>query len=339
MVLLKTLRADKDSEGEETSGWKLVAGEVFRTPKYPVLLSALVGTGAQMILTAIISLSFAFVGLLSPANPGGLITALIITFVSTGGIAGFVSTMIYRVATWGYSSGSWKRNSLATGLIFPSIVLLMFLIMDLFQWYYGSSAAVPIGTFLTLVALVLFISLPSVFAGAYFGYIREIQITTDINTIPRYIPRESWHSSSAFTIFISGILPFSVIFVEQFFVINAIWKQEIYVVFGFLLLSFVLFIIVSAELNISLCYLQLNSENYAWWWRSFFAGGSVALYMYGYWIIYFFINLDVYGYIPVFIYFGYSILMGFMFFVLSGSIGFIACFLFVRATYSQLKSS
>jgi transmembrane 9 superfamily protein 2/4 len=33
---------------QEDWGWKLVHGEVFRTPRYPLLLSVMVGNGAQL---------------------------------------------------------------------------------------------------------------------------------------------------------------------------------------------------------------------------------------------------------------------------------------------------
>ncbi len=59
MILLRTLkrdyakytRADEDDiealerDSAEESGWKLVHGDVFRPPRHPELLSALVGTG------------------------------------------------------------------------------------------------------------------------------------------------------------------------------------------------------------------------------------------------------------------------------------------------------
>lgn len=36
-------------EGEiEETGWKLVHGDVFRPPRYPLILSALVGSGVQV---------------------------------------------------------------------------------------------------------------------------------------------------------------------------------------------------------------------------------------------------------------------------------------------------
>lgn len=48
----------------EESGWKLVHGDVFRPPCNLVLLSALVGTGAQMALLIFIVIILAIIGML-----------------------------------------------------------------------------------------------------------------------------------------------------------------------------------------------------------------------------------------------------------------------------------
>ena len=48
----------------EESGWKLVHGDVFRSPRYLVLLSALVGTGAQLALLVLFVILIAIVGML-----------------------------------------------------------------------------------------------------------------------------------------------------------------------------------------------------------------------------------------------------------------------------------
>jgi len=49
--------------GEE-SGWKLVHGDVFRAPRQLVLLSALVGTGAQLAMLVLLVILLAIVGML-----------------------------------------------------------------------------------------------------------------------------------------------------------------------------------------------------------------------------------------------------------------------------------
>lgn len=54
----------QERDVSEESGWKLVHGDVFRTPRNLVLLSALVGTGAQLALLVLLVILFAIVGML-----------------------------------------------------------------------------------------------------------------------------------------------------------------------------------------------------------------------------------------------------------------------------------
>ena len=73
---------------EEETGWKLVHGDVFRPPALPMLLSVFVGTGVQTLAMSIITMCFAVLGFLSPANRGGLMTAMLLLFVFMGVPAG-----------------------------------------------------------------------------------------------------------------------------------------------------------------------------------------------------------------------------------------------------------
>ena len=50
----------------EESGWKMVAGDVFRAPKDAMLLCVQLGSGVQIILSAFITLFFAALGARAP---------------------------------------------------------------------------------------------------------------------------------------------------------------------------------------------------------------------------------------------------------------------------------
>ena len=56
-------------DAQEEYGWKLVHGDVFRPPSFsPMLLSVLCGTGMQVLAMTLSTITFAFLGFLSPAN-------------------------------------------------------------------------------------------------------------------------------------------------------------------------------------------------------------------------------------------------------------------------------
>lgn len=64
MIMVRTLRRDiarynsddAIEEALEESGWKLVHGDVFRPPRYPRLFSAVVGSGIQIFIMAVITI-------------------------------------------------------------------------------------------------------------------------------------------------------------------------------------------------------------------------------------------------------------------------------------------
>lgn len=63
--------------------------DVFRPPtENPMLLTVFVGTGAQLFFMCLVTIAFAAVGFLSPANRGSLMIAVLLTYVLMGSVAG-----------------------------------------------------------------------------------------------------------------------------------------------------------------------------------------------------------------------------------------------------------
>jgi transmembrane 9 superfamily protein 2/4 len=64
MIMVRTLRRDiarynqdeGPDEAVEETGWKLVHGDVFRPPRYPRLFAAVIGSGIQVFLMALITI-------------------------------------------------------------------------------------------------------------------------------------------------------------------------------------------------------------------------------------------------------------------------------------------
>ena len=88
--------------------------------------------------------------------------------------------------------------------------------------------------------------------------------------------------------------------------------------YGFLFLVFVILVITCSETTILLCYFHLCAEDYNWWWRSFMTSGFTAFYFAVYCIHYFFTKLDIEDSASTFLYFGYTSIMVFCFFLLTG---------------------
>merc|ERR1711990_466761 len=190
-----------------------------------------------------------------------------------------------------------------------------------------------------LIALWFGISVPLVFLGAYFGYKQQPleYPTKQANVIPRTIPEQPWYLGTTFTVLVGGILPFGACFVEFFFILSSMWMNQYYYVFGFTALVFVILIITCAEITIVLCYFQLCSEEYNWWWRSFLSSASTGLYIFAYSIFYFFTNLQAHYLVTALLYFGYMFVISFAMFLLTGTIGAASSLWFTRKIYSSIK--
>jgi len=342
VILVRTLHkdiarynnADAVEEAQEEFGWKLVHGDVFRPPDNAMFLSVLLGSGTQVISMTIVTLVFACLGFLSPATRGGLMTSMLVMFVFLGTPAGFVSSRMYKM----FGGIQWKSNVMMTAIVMPGFIFLIFFGLNLVLWAKESSAAVPFGTLLALVAMWFCISVPLTFLGAYLGFKRPaIEQPVRTNPIPRQVPPQTLYTQTIPGILMGGILPFGCVFIQLFFILNSIWGHKLYYVFGFLFLVFSILCITVIESTILLAYFHLCAENYHWWWRAFLSSGACSFYMFAYALMFYYRRMEVDGTTNLVLYVGYTFIMTVLFWLMTGTIGFFGCFAFVRKIYSVVK--
>ncbi|PAV61327.1 hypothetical protein WR25_18179 isoform C [Diploscapter pachys] len=361
MIIMRTLhrdverynRMDNEEDAAEEVGWKLVHGDVFRTPRYPMLLSIFIGSGCQTLLMVSVTLVFACLGFLSPANRGSLITFALVFYLLFGAVAGYVSARLYKT----FQGIHWKTNLMLTSFLIPGYVLFVscclllqfnhhlcrilfgvFFCTNLLLWSKGSSAAVPFGTLVALLALWLFVQTPMTFVGAFFGFKKKsFQAPVRTNQIPRQVPEQTLYTKFLPGMLMGGILPFGCIFIQLFFILNSIWAHQTYYMFGFLFLVFTILIITCSEATILLAYFHLCAEDYRWWWRSFFTSGFTAIYLFLYCIHFFNTKLTISGAVSTILYFSYTAIFVFVFFLMTGTIGFLATYYFVLKIYGLIK--
>ena len=84
--------------------------------------------------------------------------------------------------------------------------------------------------------------------------------------------------------------------------------MQVYYVYGFMLLVFLILLIVTVCVTIVGTYFLLNAENYHWQWTSFFSAASTAVYVYLYSVYYFSVKTKMSGFFQTSFYFGYTLM-------------------------------
>jgi len=342
MILLRTVHRDVltyndleiSEDAAEESGWKLVHGDVFRKPRFGKLFCVSVGSGVQILGMSIVVLFFAMLGFMSPAHRGAVLQFTMILFTFMGVFGGYVSSRLYKM----FGGEDWKTMTVLMAFFFPTIVFIIFFVLNLMIWGQRSSGSVPFTTMFALLVLWFGISVPLVFLGAYFGFRKEtIELPVRTNQIPRQIPKQVWYTDPYLQAVIGGLLPFAAVFTELQFILASVWQHQFYYLFGFLCMVLSILVITCAEVSIAFCYFHLSTEDYRWWWRSFFGSASSGLYVFAYSTVYFHTKLSITRGVSTILYFGYMGIMSLMFSLMTGAIGTIATLLFTRAIYAQIK--
>lgn len=351
-ILLRALRRDlaayssllvedEREAREEEAGWKAVAGDVFRPPTRGFsALCVLVGAGVQLALALAAVAVLGYVGLLSPAYRGGVMSVLIGSYALAAAAGGYVSVRVY-VSRAARPPRLWLGVAAASALLYPALALGVFFGVNVLAYFSGSTAAVPFLTLVYLLALWLGLSLPlAIVGGGFARRQRPIEYPCRTTNIPRHVATESSPMNKpAVTMLVGGTLPFAALFVNLFFLLGSAWLGHYFFLFSFVMLSYVCALAITALVNVIFTYAQLTREDWRWWWRSFWTGGCVALYVAAYALYYLDAELRLTDAVSVVMYLGYTVLLlSAAVLCVGGAIGFLSSWCFVRVLYSQIKA-
>jgi len=345
IILLRVLKndfsrymeIDDQTIDEEESGWKLIHGDVFRFPQYPAFFCSAVGTGIQLILASLFLFALALLGVVSTTKRGSVLAAIIVLYCLFSVVGGYCSTRLYKQM----GGKLWVRNVVITAILFPFPVFSVFSWVNTIALFHGSTSALPFGAAFTVFALYVFLCFPLTVLG---GILAKNYSTSDFNAptrttkVAREIPTEvPWYRGKLFQLVIAACLPFSAIYIEMHYIFATVWGHQIYTLFGIVFLTFILLIIVTSFITVSLLYFQLAREDHRWWWISYINGGATGFCIFLYSFYFYFHSSEMEGWLQGSFYFGYMSVISFAFFLMLGSSAFLCSLWFVRHIYSRIK--
>mmetsp|Transcript_325 Transcript_325/g.1092 ORF Transcript_325/g.1092 Transcript_325/m.1092 type:complete len:633 (+) Transcript_325:74-1972(+) len=326
---------DDTVEAQEETGWKQVHSDVFRPPIATGLLCVFVGIGAQLYVVVVVTLFFSVLGFFSPSYRGGLLTALVLFWTCTGVIAGYMSARTYT----GLKGNNLRLVALGSCFGFSGVVFSIFFLINLELWLVGSTAAVSFWTLLLLLMLWLLVAVPLNLLGSFLGgRANAYNFPAKTATFHRPIP-EGADSNSTLFVLTGGLLPFACVFIELTFIMDSLWEDDIFYMFGFLFIVFIILAITCAEVSVVISYFFLSNEDYHWWWRSFLTPATSGAYVFLYSIIFLNTQHDLKGMhlASVVMYLAYMFIISASFAFLTGFIGFESSFLFISKMFSSVK--
>lgn len=338
-VIRKDFREYEALDGEDESddfGWKLLYGDVFRFPRGLTILCPFLGTGVQLLALSCVLLLMGALEFFHPLSRGAIYTTAVCSYAATAGIAGFSSGYLYKQM----GGSAWVRNALMTVAVFCGPASIIWMFLNGVAMVYKSTRALPLWTICVIVVLWAVVTLPLTIFGAIVGKNRSRPFDAPVRTtkIPREIPVRAWYRRPRFVMFVCGLMPFSCIYVEMYFMFGAVWGHKIFQVYEMLGIVFVIVLLVTTITTVSAVYFQLVAENYKWAWASLGYGGSVGAYIFAYSGFYYYVGSPLEGFMQGSFFFGCMALVSYAFFLMCGTVGFFAARRFVRFLYSSVKS-
>uniref|UniRef100_A0A8C5YBK8 Transmembrane 9 superfamily member n=1 Tax=Microcebus murinus TaxID=30608 RepID=A0A8C5YBK8_MICMU len=217
----------------------------------------------------------------------------ILLYALTCCISGYVSSHFYR------QIGVW--NIILTTSLFSVPFFLTWSVVNSVHWANGSTQALPATTILLLLTVWLLVGFPLTVIGGIFGKNNASSFDAPCRT--KNIAREISSQPCAIS-------------VELYYIFATVWGREQYTLYGILFFVFAILLSVGASISIALTYFQLSGQDHRW------CVGSTGLFIFLYSVFYYARRSSMSGAVQTVEFFGYSLLTGYIFFLMLGTISF-----------------
>lgn len=354
-----------DEEATELNMWPLSKWIFFPPRHAPILFCILCGTGAHLLLASLCFLVLFRLGIISQSQGANLLTPATITYTMSAIVGGYVTARLYAI--FHGTRNVALASSLITAIAYPLLGLLVsFLVYDVLPGaqsplYNLTSNSTP------LILIWLFWMWPWTVLGGLFGHragpitdfpvsagssgYQDLDLPDDKETItgpdvvrPRSIlARYTRKCRIAILLATGGLLPVLSCFISFSYGIAGPILRGFYVSTSFGIISYTIFVSISASLAVLLYYRQIRTNRYEWWWAAFATAGSAGIYIFLLSMSYILVHLsssigsNVSGAsVAIYIlWFGY-LALGVL--LINGFAGVLTCVMFNKVMYKYIMS-
>lgn len=315
-----------DDDPLEEMGWKLIHGDVFRSPRRVIYLSSLVGSGAQIIASLILMFILWFIGYSEITFKKYVYCYLLSALAS-----GFFSAKLFKTL----GDKEWRKNLMVSGTLCNGVGFVLFIGAFIVFYLQKSLAMISLTkVFMFFVANFVLHSIGSILAFVLSPY----PLPARVNQLPRQIPQQPVILKPYVTMSFSSFISFLIIILQLNAIFPCIWNEQCgkaYIETFFVAL--ICFFITSSILSILCVYEQLLYEDYKWWWNAFLHTSATGVFYYIYAVYYLFFRCNFTDTSSKVVYISINLLISFILSIASGAAGFFGSFGFVRMIYESLK--
>jgi hypothetical protein len=257
-----------------------------------------------------------------------MLAGVVILYCLTSPIDGFTAVRLFRQM----HGKNWLNCSLLTTAFFPAPVVAVFTLTNWVAAAHGSTRALPFYPILTCLALYLFTSFPLTLVGGFLAkdYASDRTVGTPN---PRVLTAKlPWNKRRLFQGCVAGFVPFAAIYIELHYIFTSMWSHEVSTFFGIPFLAFILLVILTSILTVTLLSYRRNDH---WWWETYINGGMTGIFIYVYSFYFYFYRSEMKGLLQGSFYFKYMFIISLACFLVLGSAGFQSSLVYVRYVRSQ----
>lgn len=346
-----------EEEAEEIQMWPFSTRIFFPPAKASILLCILCGIGAQLLVLGFFFALFFRFGLINAAQGKKMMNAGLILYCFTAVVGGYVTGRLYSIFHGERIIA--LAASLVTAVAYPLIgMLVVVLTYDILPdsdapQYNVMSKITPI------VLVWIFTAWPLTVIGGFLGHrhgpIYHFPVSSgtqgyqDLNLQDNdnkeeeeeliegrwFVFVRKWRITISFLSF--GMLPVFSSFISYSYAVAAPVFLGAFPVRSYIVMSFILFNLVSASGAVLAYYRQIRAHLFHWWWSTFAAAASAGLYIFFLSICYMIFKAE--SYIQFRTLLAYSIWFGFISLgvaLMTGFSGILLCVLFNQTMYSFL---